>query len=509
VSELSDGRIILQRKKKLADGGWVSTHEDITARRRAEEKVREMATKDPLTGLSNRFEFRQRLDQCIAEVRRKIGKFAVFYLDLDQFKAVNDSLGHPFGDKLLQEVAARIVAEVRVGDTIARLGGDEFAIIQRIENTLNDPIKLARRLIGAVSEPYTIDGNTIVIGASVGISVTPNDSLVADELIRGADMALYQSKAHGRGNYNFFKPSMDEQVRARRQMEDDLRTAIAENQFHLHFQPVIGAADRQVKSFEALLRWAHPTKGNVPPGEFIALAEEVGLIVQIGEWVIREACKEAAKWPRDIKVAVNVSAMQFKSSGLIQAISNALKQSGVDGSRLIVEVTESVMIGDTSQAIGILHAIRDLHIMIAMDDFGTGYSSLSYLHRFPFDKIKIDRSFVSDLGGRKDSIAIVRAIASLAKALGMETVAEGVETEEQLASLEAEACDEIQGFLISRPMPPAEIPGFLAASREATTAAVAELPQKATKDLGRAPALMGGPRLRAISSKSSRPAQRR
>ncbi len=470
VNELSDGRTILQRKKKLADGGWVSTHEDITARRRAEEKVREMATKDPLTGLSNRFEFRQRLDQCIAEVRRKLGKFAVFYLDLDQFKAVNDSLGHPFGDKLLQEVAARIAAEVRAGDTIARLGGDEFAIIQRVENTLNDPVQLAQRVIASASEPYVIDGNTIVIGASIGISVTPNDSLVADELIRGADMALYQSKAQGRGNYNFFKTSMDEQIRAHRQMEDDLRAAIAGDQFHLHFQPVVCASERKVKSFEALLRWAHPVKGNIPPGDFISLAEEVGLIVPLGEWVIREACREAAKWPREIKVAVNVSAVQFKSTGLIQAISDAIKASGIESSRLIVEVTESVMIGDTSQAIAVLHSIRDLNILIAMDDFGTGYSSLSYLHRFPFDKIKIDRSFVRELGERHDSVAIVRAITSLAKALGMATVAEGVETEDQFACLETLGCDEIQGFLISRPMPSAEVLKFLAAGLDEQSA---------------------------------------
>jgi diguanylate cyclase (GGDEF)-like protein len=425
-----------------------------------------MATKDPLTGLSNRFEFRQRLDQCIAEVRRKVGKFAVFYLDLDQFKAVNDSFGHPFGDKLLQEVAARIAAEVRGGDTIARLGGDEFAIIQRVENTLNDPVQLAQRVIASVSEPYMIDGNTIVIGASIGISVTPNDSLVADELIRGADMALYQSKAQGRGNYNFFRTSMDEQVRARRQMEDDLRAAIAGDQFRLHFQPVVCASERKVKSFEALLRWEHPVKGNIPPGDFISLAEEVGLIVPIGEWVIREACKEAAKWPREIKVAVNVSAVQFKSTGLIQAISGAIKASGIDSSRLIVEVTESVMIGDTSQAIALLHSIRDFNILIAMDDFGTGYSSLSYLHRFPFDKIKIDRSFVRELGERQDSVAIVRAITSLANALGMATVAEGVETEDQFACLETLGCDEIQGFLISRPMPSAEVLNFLGAGEQ-------------------------------------------
>ena len=463
INELPDGRTILQRKKGLADGGWVSTHEDITARRQAEEKVREMATKDPLTGLSNRFEFRQSLDQCIAEVRRKTGKFAIFYLDLDHFKAVNDSLGHPLGDKLLQEVAVRLNAVMRDGDTVARLGGDEFAVIQRITNTLNDPVRLAERLISSVSEPYTIDGNAIIIGASVGISLTPNDSLDADELIRGADMALYQSKAQGRGSYNFFKASMDEQVRARRQMEDDLRAALAGDQFHLHFQPVVSVADRSVQSFEALLRWRHPTRGNVPPVEFISLAEEIGLIVPIGEWVVREACKEAAKWPRHIRVAVNVSAVQFKSFGLVQAISEAIEAAGIDGSRLIVEVTESVMIDDAEQAISVLHSIRDRGIAIAMDDFGTGYSSLSYLRRFPFDKIKIDRSFVSELGERDGSVAIVCAITSLATALGMQTVAEGVETEEQFARLRLEGCDEVQGYLIGRPMPPPDVLTFLRA----------------------------------------------
>ena len=474
TNELSDGRIILQRKKALAGGGWVSTHEDITARRRAEDKVREMATKDPLTGLSNRFEFRQRLDQCLAEARRKTGKFAVFYLDLDRFKAVNDSLGHPVGDKLLQEVTARINAAMRDGDTVARLGGDEFAIIQRVTNTLNDPVRLAERLISSVSAPYAVDGNAIVIGASVGISLAPNDSLDADELIRGADVALYQSKAQGRGNYNFFKASMDEQVRARRQMEDDLRVALAGEQFHLHFQPVVSITDRSVKSFEALLRWRHPTRGNVPPGEFISLAEEIGLIVPIGEWVAREACKEAAKWPSHIKVAVNVSAVQFKSADLIQAISAAIKAAGIDGSRLIVEVTESVMIDDAEQAIRVLHALRDLNISIAMDDFGTGYSSLSYLHRFPFDKIKIDRSFVSELGQSEGSVAIVRAITSLATALGMETVAEGVETEAQFARLGFEGCNEIQGYLIGRPMPPPDIVTFLGAEpREARVESLA------------------------------------
>ena len=461
TNELSDGRLILQRKKKLADGGWVSTHEDVTAYRRAEEKVREMATTDILTGLSNRFEFRQRLDRCLAEVNRQIGKFAIFYLDLDRFKAVNDSLGHPFGDRLLQVAAERILGVVRGADTVARLGGDEFAIIQRIADAPDGAARLAERLIAAVGEPYLIDGAAVTIGVSIGISVTPKDGVVVDELIRAADVALYHAKAERRGAYNFFEKAMDEQVQARRQMENDLRIALAENQFHLNFQPVVSASDRTVKSLEALLRWRHPVHGNIAPSAFIPLAEEVGLIVPIGEWVIREACRQAAKWPRHIKLAVNVSAAQFKSAALIPTIVDAIASSRIASSRLIVEVTESVMIGDTNQAIVILHRIRDQKIMIAMDDFGTGYASLGYLHRFPFDEIKIDRSFVSELGKRDDSVVIVRAIISLAKALGITTVAEGVESEEQFACLKAEGCDEIQGYLISRPMPAEDVLAFL------------------------------------------------
>jgi diguanylate cyclase (GGDEF)-like protein len=461
TNELSDGRLILQRKKKLADGGWISTHEDVTAYRRAEEKVREMATTDILTGLLNRFEFRQRLDRCLAEVNRQTAKFAIFYLDLDRFKAVNDSLGHPFGDRLLQVAAERILGVVRGADTVARLGGDEFAIIQRVADAREDPARIADRLTAAVGEPYLIDGAAVTIGVSIGISVTPKDGVVVDELIRAADVALYHAKAERRGAYNFFERAMDEQVQARRQMESDLRTALAENQFHLCFQPVVSASDRTVRSLEALLRWRHPVRGLIAPSAFIPLAEEVGLIVPIGEWVIREACRQAAKWPRHIKLAVNVSAAQFKSAALIPTIVDAIAASRIASSRLIVEVTESVMIGDTNQAIVILHRIRDQKIMIAMDDFGTGYASLGYLHRFPFDEIKIDRSFVSELGKRDDSVVIVRAIISLAKALGVATVAEGVENEEQFACLKAEGCDEIQGYLISRPMPAEDVLAFL------------------------------------------------
>jgi diguanylate cyclase (GGDEF)-like protein len=460
TNELSDGRIIAQRKKQLADGGWVSTHEDITVRRRAEQKVEEMATHDALTGLSNRFEFKQRLEQCLAEVRQRTGKFAVLYVDLDHFKSVNDTLGHTAGDKLLQEVAGRLQAAVRQGDTVARLGGDEFSIIQRVSYVPGAAKRLAERLIESIGEPYTIDGARIEIGTSVGISLSPEDGMDSDELIRRADMALHHSKAQ-RGAYNFFKPSMDDQGRSRRKMEYDLRAALDGQQFELYFQPIVSVADRRVKSFEALLRWNHPERGWVGPNDFIPLAEENGLIVPIGEWVLREACREAARWPAHLKVAVNVSVVQFKSAGLLQSISEALEAAGVDGSRLVAEVTETVMIKDVEQAISTLHAIRKKGAAIAMDDFGTGYSSLGYLRSFPFDKIKIDKSFIDELGQREDSAAIVRAATGLAKALGMVSVAEGVETEAQMARVETEGCSEAQGYLISRPMPAREICGFL------------------------------------------------
>ena len=460
ISKLSDGRIIAQRKKRLADGGWVSTHEDVTVRHRAEEMVKELAKSDALTGLLNRVEFKQRLEHCLAQARRRLAKYAVLYLDLDHFKGVNDTLGHPFGDKLLQEVTRRIQAVTRDGDTIARLGGDEFAIVQRVTYVPRDVVRLAERLIGAIGKTYSIDGNDVEIGASIGISLAPDDSLDCDELIRNADMALYHAKAT-RGSYSFFKPAMDEQVRSRRKLDNDLRAALAEEQFELHFQPVVSLADRQAKSFEALLRWKHPERGAVPPSEFIPVAEENGLIVPIGEWVLNEACREAAKWPAHIKVAVNVSVVQLKSPGILQTIADAIEAAGIEGSRLIVEVTESVMITDPELAIATLHSIRDMGSAIAMDDFGTGYSSLSYLRRFPFDKIKIDQSFVSELGQREESVAIVRAATGLAKALGMEAVAEGVETEEQFARVAIEGCSEAQGYLISRPMPASAVFSFL------------------------------------------------
>jgi predicted signal transduction protein with EAL and GGDEF domain len=315
-------------------------------------------------------------------------------------------------------------------------------------------------LVAALAEPYEIDGAHVEMAASIGVSLAPEDGVDADELVRKADRALRHSKV-ARGAYTFFKPSMDEEALLRRRTDRDLRVALAEDQFELHFQPIVSVADRQPRSFEALLRWKHPQRGLVPPSEFIPLAEENGLIVPIGEWVVREACRQAAKWPARIRVAVNVSVVQFKSPKLLQSISEALDAAGLQGSRLIVEVTESVMIKDAEQAISTLHSLRNLGVAIAMDDFGTGYSSLSYLRRFPFDKIKIDKSFVGELGQREESAAIVRAAAGLAKSLGMEAVAEGVETEDQLIRVGIEGCSEAQGYLISEPIPARDVLGFL------------------------------------------------
>ena len=452
VNKLPDGRVIAQRKKTLSDGGWVSTHEDITAHREAEDKIKMMAAHDALTGLLNRFGFRQRLDQCLAEARRRTGRFAVLYLDLDRFKPVNDTLGHPVGDRLLQAVAARIDGIVRKGDTTARLGGDEFAVIQRVSAAPLEVARLADRLLAAVAEPFSIDGVRIEIGTSVGIALTPDDSVDADEVLRLADLALYHSKAN-RGSYHFFKAQMDQDVQNKRQMENDLRTALADGQLEVHFQPIVTIVDRRVTAFVALLRWRHPVRGSITPSEFIPVAEASGLIVPIGEWVMRVACKEAARWPQPVGVAVNVSAIQFISPMFAQTVSDALEAAGIPGSRLIVELTESVMMKDSEATISTLQTMRATGVRISMDDFGTGYSSLSYLRRFPFDKIKIDKSFVTELGVREDSTAIVRAAIGLARALGMQTVAEGIETEDQLTRARIEGCVEAQGYLTGRPMP--------------------------------------------------------
>jgi diguanylate cyclase (GGDEF)-like protein len=382
---------------------------------------------------------------------------AVHHLDLDQFKAVNDTFGHPVGDRLLKIVAERLRGLVRETDTIARMGGDEFVIVQSPVADPADATALAQRMIELLSQSYDLDGHQAVIGASIGIAVSPGDGSSSDTLLRNADLALYRAKGDGRGTFRFFEPVMDLQMQTRRVMEQDLRKALSAGEFELYYQPVVNVASGEISGLEALIRWNHPERGLVAPATFIPLAEEIGFIVPIGEWVIRQACAAAARWPDNICVAVNISAVQFRSPGLMQVIVGALAASGLHPARLELEITETVLLHNKEATLAVLHQLRALGIRIAMDDFGTGYSSLTYLQCFPFDKIKIDRSFVKDVTANPGSLNIVRAVAALANGMGMTATAEGVETRDQLDSITAEGCTEMQGFLFSRPLPEREI----------------------------------------------------
>ncbi len=461
IVESADGRTIALVNQPMADGGWVATHEDITERTRAEAKIRHMARHDALTNLPNRTAFHDEMSQALGRVRRG-DTHAVLCLDLDHFKGVNDTLGHAAGDALLRAVTARLRACVRDIDTVARLGGDEFAILQtRIERPENAG-SLAQRLIATISEPYDIDGHQIVVGASVGIALAPHDGTTSDQLMRNADMALYRAKTEGRSAYSFFEPEMDAQLRRRRRLELDLRKALAEGQFEVFYQPQVDAQTEEVTGCEALLRWRHPERGTVSPADFIPLAEEIGLIVPLGEWVLRQACAEAATWPDHIRVAVNLSPIQFKNRNLVQVVVNALAQSGLAANRLELEITETVLLHDNDATLSTLHHLRNLGIKISMDDFGTGYSSLSYLRSFPFDKIKIDRSFIRDLTDKGDCAAIIKAVAGLGRGLGIVTTAEGVETQAQLDQVRAEGCSEVQGYFFSAPKTADEVRSFIA-----------------------------------------------
>ena len=448
--ELANGRVVAVSNEPMPSGGSVATHEDITERREAEAQIEHLAHYDALTGLPNRVSFRKDMDRALGHVDRG-DALAVLCLDLDHFKEVNDTLGHPIGDGLLQEVADRIRACVRTTDSIARLGGDEFAIVQFPADPPVDCIALATRLIAVLTEPYDIDGHQIVIGASIGIAVAPGDGKDFDRLLKHADMALYRAKEDGRGVFRFFEPEMDARMQARRALELDLRKALALGEFELFYQPVVAVETNAVTGFEALLRWWHPERGLILPGEFISLAEEIGLIGSIGAWVLKQACTEAAGWPGDITVAVNLSPAQFKSGTLVLDVIAALGESGLPARRLELEITETVLLQDTEATMLILNQLKALGAHIAMDDFGTGYSSLGYLQKFPFDKIKIDQSFVRDLLEVPQSIAIVRAVTGLGTTLGMTTTAEGVETADQLEQLRREGCTEVQGYLFSKP----------------------------------------------------------
>ncbi len=373
-------------------------------------------------------------------------------IDLDRFKPVNDTLGHPVGDALLLKVADRLRATVRPTDTIARIGGDEFIILQTGVRDPSDIQALARRLVDLIGRTYMVEGHLLTIGASVGVAVAPGDGTTADILLKNADLALYRSKTDGRGTFRFFEPEMDARMQARRRLELDMRQALARREFLLHYQPQMNLENNRLTGCEALIRWRHPERGTVSPVDFIPLAEEIGLIVPIGEWVIRQACRDAAAWPAPLSVAVNVSPAQFKSERLVETILSALSTSGLPAKRLEVEITEGVLLQESEKTLQTLHRLRALGVRVSMDDFGTGYSSLSYLRSFPFDKIKIDRSFVKDLAAKPDGDAIIRAIAGLGKSLGMTTVAEGVETHDQMQRIRAEGCTDVQGYLISKPI---------------------------------------------------------
>ncbi|MBC7831112.1 MAG: EAL domain-containing protein [Hyphomicrobium sp.] len=435
---------------------------DITERKEAEARIAHMAHHDALTDLPNRVLFRQRMADALAQRSRTGNLIGALCIDLDNFKLVNDTLGHPIGDRLLQDVAARIERVLRPRDTPARLGGDEFAVLVPEMKSPQELGILAQRLIQVVSEPYVIEGHMVTVGSTIGIAVAPTDGSDADHLLRNADMALYRAKAAGKSTFRFFEPEMDAQAQARRQLEIDLRSALLAETLEVHYQPLVDLSTEEVVGFEALLRWPHPTRGSVPPSEFVPLAEETGLITPLGNFVLERACRDASRWPPHVKLAVNLSPMQFRVGNVLQTVKEALEDSGLDPQRLDLEITESVLLDRTEQVIEQLHALRALGARISMDDFGTGYSSLSYLRAFPFDKIKIDRSFVRDLPNNRHTLAIVRAILGLAAGLDMKVVAEGIETQADLACLAAEGCREGQGFLFSPARPQSEVLKLLA-----------------------------------------------
>ncbi|HWF95299.1 MAG TPA: EAL domain-containing protein [Xanthobacteraceae bacterium] len=456
IVKSADGRVFSIARNPIPGGGWIATHEDITDRQRAEERIVHMARHDALTDLPNRMMLRERLDHELKRVKR--GEcLAVLCLDLDHFKSVNDTLGHPIGDELLKVVAERLRRCTREPDTIARLGGDEFAIIMTGMERPTDAVALAKRIRESITRPYHIDGHQILADISIGVSLSPIDASEPDQLLKNADMALYGAKGDGRGTYRFFEPEMDAKMKTRRELEMDLRNALVNAEFELYYQPLVNLKTNEISAFEALVRWNHPKRGLISPAEFIPVAEETGLIIQLGEWVLRRACEETAKWPAHIKVAVNLSPSQLKSRNLTQLVVSALAESGMPANRLQLEITETVLMHNTFNTLATLHALRKLGVQIAMDDFGTGYSSLSYLRSFPFDKIKIDRSFIQDLSNGAEPLAIVHAVAGLAKSLNMISTAEGVETQQQLDQLQSVGCTEMQGYLFSHARPAADI----------------------------------------------------
>ncbi|MHC2623821.1 diguanylate cyclase (GGDEF)-like protein/PAS domain S-box-containing protein [Bradyrhizobium huanghuaihaiense] len=466
IVETGGGRLIEIKNQPGAAGGWLATHDDVTERIRADERIAHMAHYDALTDLPNRVLMRSHLERRVAELAE--GRpFAILYIDVDEFKGVNDSLGHEVGDELLRQVASRLRACVSGNDLVARLGGDEFAIVKAGTNDQAELTRLADTILSALRAPVSCKGQEVLTDASIGVAIAPEHGDNLDDLLKRADLAMYAAKSEGRGTFRIFVPEYDAKARQRRQLELDLRQALARGEFEVHYQPLVDLAANVVTGCEALLRWRHPERGMVSPADFIPVAEDTGLIGEIGEWVLKQACNEAASWPGNIHIAVNVSPVQFRSRSLALKVAAALADSGLAPGRLELEITETVLIRDDEEALTILQQLRELGVRIALDDFGTGYSSLSYLHRFPFDKIKIDRSFISDIGEPEDSSPIVQAVVHMAAARHMATTAEGVETEAQREVLRQLGCSQMQGWLFSPAVPAAKLKQLLSAQAAA------------------------------------------
>ena len=453
-----DGRSLSFTFEAMNGGGSVVLVEDVTERRAAEAAIRHLARYDPLTKLPNRTYFREEIMRVLVQTHEKRERCAILFIDLDQFKQVNDTLGHSQGDELLCSVADRLRTVVRDSDLVARLGGDEFVIVQSPMRRTDQATSLAKRIVSLLNDTFDVDGHQVIIGASVGIAVAPRDGIDADTLLKNADMALYRAKADGRGTWRFFEKDMDVEAQARRNLELDLRNALAAGAFDVYYQPLVSLRTQKIASFEALLRWSHPQRGMVSPADFVPVAEEMGIIVEIGNLVLQKACVECMRWPQDIHVAVNISSTQFSRSDVTKAVRHALSVSGLPAKRLEIEITETTLLQNTHSTRLALETLREMGVRISLDDFGTGYSSLSYLHNFPLDKVKIDRSFLKGIGSSERSLTLLHGVARLSSQLGMTVVMEGVETEEQLQLISAKpGVDQVQGYLFSPAVPASQV----------------------------------------------------